>query len=112
MRQNTCFHNPATAKIDKTIKIKFVMKYFGFYQILFGAIFFIFLGINAQATDFTKGLTKAVPVKNGSNHLLPTHCETIHLSFCEARWHGPYARHQPRPVLLTGVSSFWSWLFK
>ena len=40
----------------------------------------------------------------GGNHLLPTHCETIHLSCCEPRWHGLYARHQPRSALLTGVS--------
>ena len=26
---------------------------------------------------------------------------------CEARWHGPYARHQPRSVQLAGVFSFW-----
>lgn len=83
MYQNSCFYHSVTAKIDKTIKIKFVMKYFGFYQILFGAIFLIFMGINVQATDFTKGLTKAVPVKNGKVPLIDGKLDDWDLSYME-----------------------------
>ena len=61
-------------------------------------------GFNLQLSDLLDVHWVTNPGNTGSNHLLPSHCETIHLSFCEARWHGPYARHQPRAIQLTGVS--------
>jgi hypothetical protein len=69
------------------------------------------LGLLTRRTGFNLRLSvqsDTRPVTNPgnprSNHLLPSHCKTIHLLLCEAWWHGLDARHQPRSVQLAGVS--------
>ena len=64
-------------------------------------------GFNLHLSGFSDAIRVTNPGNTWKQSLASIALGTIHLSFCVARWHGFYARHQPRSVMLTGVFLYW-----
>jgi hypothetical protein len=63
-------------------------------------------GFNLQLSDFSGANRVTSPGKNWEQSLASTALRDDSSLRCEARWHGPHARHQPRSGHLPGVFLF------